>query len=477
MTVLISFSVFLLAFAAVGAAAVIKKKSEVDDYLLAGRGVHPVLTALSSVATNFSGYMFMGLIGFTYMFGLSAIWLTIGWTVGDYMVWRFVHERVRRRSEQVEAVTVPSLLGHDGRRVDHKIVKAAGLLTLIFLSVYGAAQLSAGSKALTVFFGWGHATGAIIGAVVVLVYCFSGGIRASIWTDAVQAVVMILAMILMLGYAAADVGGPAVLVDKLGALDPALVRIIPQDLELGFGLYFLGWIGGGMGAIGAPHVLVRSMSIRDPKEITRARRVYFAGYIPFSAAAVMVALYARVLIPEASSFDPELAMPTLAGRLLPEVLVGIILAGIFASTMSTADSLILSCSAALTQDLAPGAGKSYVFAKLGTLFITLGCLATALWGPKSVLELVFIAWSGLAASLGPLLILRLYNVPVGSKTALTQMVVGLATVVLWREAGLGASVFEILPGILSGFVVFGVVWAFGRVAPDYAPSSVEEPYA
>ncbi|MEQ9501073.1 MAG: sodium/proline symporter [Deltaproteobacteria bacterium] len=456
MTVMISFGLFLLAFAAVGAAAVVKKKSEVDDYLVAGRGVHPVLTALSSVATNFSGYMFMGLIGFTYMFGLSALWLTLGWTVGDYMVWRFVHERVRRRSEAVGAVTVPALLGHDGNKSDHRLVKAAGLLTLVFLSVYGAAQLSAGSKALTVFFGWDHAVGAVLGAIVVLVYCFSGGIRASIWTDAVQAVVMIAAMILMLGYAVADVGGPAMLYGKLAAMDPALVDIVPDDLALGFGLYFLGWIAGGFGAVGAPHVLVRSMAIRDPSEIRRARRVYFAGYIPFSIAAVAVALYARVLIPDAAAFDPELAMPTLAGQLLPEVLVGIILAGIFASTMSTADSLILSCSAALTQDIAPRLGKGYIFAKAGTLFITIACLAIALWGPKSVLELVFIAWSGLAASLGPILLLRLYDVEVGGKTALLQMVVGLTTVIVWREVGLGASVFEILPGIAASFAVFGM---------------------
>lgn len=474
MTVMLSFCLFLLAFAAVGAAAVVKKKSEVDDYLLAGRDVHPVLTALSSVATNFSGYMFMGLIGFTYTFGLSALWLTLGWTVGDYMVWRFVHERVRRRSEAVGAVTVPALLGHDGKKSDHRIVKAAGLMTLVFLSVYGAAQLSAGSKALTVFFGSGHATGAVLGAIVVLVYCFSGGIRASIWTDAVQAVVMIAAMVLMLGYAMADVGGPAVLYTKLAAMDPALVRLVPDDLALGLGLYFLGWIAGGFGAVGAPHVLVRSMSIRDPSEIRRARRVYFAGYIPFSAAAVMVALYARVLIPDATAFDPELAMPTLAGQLLPEVLVGIILAGIFASTMSTADSLILSCSAALTQDLAPRIGKSYVFAKAGTLLITFACLAIALWGPKSVLELVFIAWSGLAAGLGPLLLLRLYDVELGAKTALTQIVVGLVTVIVWRELGLGESVFEILPGLVAGFAVFAASRAFTRIA-DAAFATAEEP--
>jgi sodium/proline symporter len=132
-----------------------------------------------------------------------------------------------------------------------------------------------------------------------------------------------------------------------------------------------------------------------------------------SFCAIGIGLTARVLLPNLlTQGDPELALPYLAIDLLPAGLVGLMLAGLFSATISTADSQILSCSAALTQDLFPQISHSYRWAKIGTLTITAVILVIALVGNNNVFALVTFSWSALASGLGPLLLLRVWQKPV-----------------------------------------------------------------
>src|SRR5690606_33938510 len=160
--------------------------------------------------------MFVGLIGFAYRFGTEAVWLQAGWIVGDLAAWLWVHRRVRKVSGDLRVVSVPALLAtqEDGR-VQLGVRGGTGLLTLIFADGYAAGQLKAGSTALHALCGWAPWIGAVIGAVIVIVYCFSGGLRASIWTDAAQAIVMLVSMAVLLGYAMHHAGTPATLMRGL----------------------------------------------------------------------------------------------------------------------------------------------------------------------------------------------------------------------------------------------------------------------
>jgi sodium/proline symporter len=463
--IIASFGFCLLLFTAIGLVSARHRTSTTEDYLLAGRTVPPWLTALSSVATNNSGFMFIGLIGFTYRFGVQAVWLQLGWILGDLAVWLWVHQRVRKVSGRLDVSSVPALLAtKENRTVVRMTAVSTGLVTFFFLGGYAAAQLKAGSTAVHVLFGWDMGVGAIIGAVIVVLYCFSGGLRASIWTDAAQSLVMILSMTILLGIAATQAGGPTELFRALASQDPALVRWLPDSLELGFGLYFLGFIFGGMGAVGQPHILIRSMAINSPEEIPRARTIYFSWFVPFSVLAVGAGLYARVLLPELlSGASPEAvtqaaenALPQLATQLLPDVLIGLVLAGIFSATMSTADSQILSCSAAVTQDIAPRWKDSYGVSKLATLGVTGLALTIALWADEGVFDLVLIAWSALGASIGPLLVLRVFGRMPSAPVALAMMVSGITTVVWWGTSDLADDIFKLLPGMLVPFAVYGV---------------------
>lgn len=275
---------------------------------------------------------------------------------------------------------------------------------------------------------------------------------------------MLGSMGLLLALAVAEVGGFHTLAARLTALDPSLMSLYPPDLALGFPLYFAGFLAGGFGAIGAPHILVRSMAIESTEAIRKARWVYYAWFVPFYAAAILVALYARVLLPELGLGEQgaqavataEGALPELAKALMSDVLVGLMLAGLFSATMSTADSQLLSCSAAITQDLMPQLSASTVAAKAATALVTALALAIAITASDSVFALVLGAWSALGASLGPVLLLTVFRQPFPTWLGLAMMGVGLSVVTGWAYTPWSAAVFRLLPGLLAPLALYAV---------------------
>ena len=410
--------------------------------------------------------MFISNIGWSYQVGISAMWLLVGWFLGDYFAWFVIHKPLRIVSEETESETIGAFLAQDPQQ-NRAIAIVSALITIAFLGTYAAAQLLAGSKALHVVFGWNYTWGIGLGAAIVVTYCFAGGIRASIWTDVLQAVLMMGAMLLLLIVAMATCGGFGGLWEQLAAIDPNLIDPIPQNLKYGFGLFMLSWLVAGLGVVGQPHIMVRTMVLDDAEKIGITRNIYALCYLLFSAAAILVGLSARVLLPGLlNGGDPELALPQMAVELLPTILIGVMLAGIFSAVISTADSQILSCSAALTQDLFPRMAHSYVLVKVGTLVVTTMILAIALTSNKNMFALAVFAWSALASGLGPLMILRVWRCPVSAPVGVTMMIGGLTVAALWNGMfHLSRSVYEVLPGMAVGFLVYGIarLWSAQRV--------------
>lgn len=461
--VAVTFIGFLALFTLVGIYSATRKQETTTDYLLASRNVNPWLTALSAMATGQSGFLFIGQVGFAYKIGVSSLWLTVGWLIGDYLAWYLIFKRLRQFSEATASDTVCAVLSHNtpGSRL---ISIVSALITIGFLGSYAAAQLVAGSKALNTVFGWNYHLGIILGAIVVVIYCFSGGIRASIWTDAVQAIVMMVSLCVLLSVAVFQCGGLGELWQSLAAIDPALIQWNASQQPWGFLPFFLGWMAAGFGVVGQPHIMVRAMAIDKADNLNLARDIKTSFGFFNSMAAMGIGLAARVLMPELfGSGDPELALPYLSLELLPAVLVGLMLAGLFSATISTADSQILSCSAALTQDIFPGVARSYQWAKLGTLTVTAMILAIALGGNSDVFGLVTFSWSALASGLGPLLLLKVWQQPVNLPTAIAMMAIGIAAALIWNVGfNLSAAMYEVLPGMAAGMSVYGIArWLGG----------------
>jgi sodium/proline symporter len=475
-----SFAAFLVLFVAIGLASAYLSRGGSRDYLLASQSVKPWLVGLSAVATNNSGYMFIGVIGFTYLSGLSAFWLMFGWIVGDWLASTFIHRRLRDASARASGATFASALaewhGGDLRRLRRLI----GLVSVVFLSIYAAAQLKAGSKALHVLFGWPEYVGAVLGSGIVMAYCMAGGIRASIWTDAAQSLVMVVAMGILLVVCVQAVGGVAQVHGALAAVGPGYLDWFPEGLPFGVPwgplLFTIGWLFAGFSVVGQPHIMVRFMALDASDQMSRARAWYYGWFTVFYAMATGVGLMSRLLLPETAAFDAELALPTIALDLLPELLVGVILAGIFAATMSTADSLILSCAGSVTEDLPKSPGRSIRAAKLATVAVTLTALGVALLDSSSVFALVIYAWAGLGAAFGPLLAGYALGFRLDERLALAMVATGVSLVFVWKQVDWLAPFYEGMIAIGAGLMLLVVGRALG-LAQRATPAAGPEPVA
>ena len=457
---IVSFLFFLFLFVVIGVSSVRISRGTKQDYYLASSSVPPSLVGLSAVATNNSGYMFIGVIGYTYVTGLASIWLMIGWITGDFLASTFVHRRLRDATERTGEVSYAGVLSKwYGNANRDSLQRVIGLISLVFLLAYAAAQLVAGSKALHVLFDWPMWSGAVIGAVLVAIYCVAGGIRASIWTDAAQSVVMIASMSTLLIIAITSLGGIDASISQMATID-GFLDWFPKDLALpgiaGGILFAISWAFAGFSVIGQPHIMVRFMALRSNKKMNQARLWYYLWFTAFYAMATGVGLLSRIYLTNGASFDAELALPMMSLELLPPVLVGLMLAGIFAATMSTADSLVLSCSAAITHDLLPHKIENTFLIKAVTLLVTLAALVLALANNQSVFSLVILAWSGMASAFAPLLLVLSLGGRPSQRLSIIAVIGGLSVAMMWRYLGWHNAVYEGMAGILAGLFILNL---------------------
>ncbi len=473
--VLTSFVTFLGLFLLVGLSSARRSRPTRRDYYLASQDISPFAAGLSAVATNNSGYMFIGVIGYTYVTGLAALWLMVGWIVGDIVASLFIHRRLRDATGATHETTFLAVLsGWYGNNFG-LFRRIAALVTIIFLGAYAAAQMDAGGKALHAMFGWSDEAGAVAVGIIVIAYCLAGGIRASIWTDVAQASVMLVAMAVLLLTAIDDMGGRSAAWAALDAIPGYMDLAPPADNLLasggiGVGLFALGWLFAGFSVAGQPHIMVRFMALDSATHMPAARIVYYVFFTLFYASATGVGLLSRIYLPELESLDPELALPRMADQLLAPVWVGLILAGIFAATMSTADSLVLSCSSALTNDLPARPVQSMVATKGATVLFTVFAVVLAITDQQSVFDLVILAWSCLASAFAPLALIYALRGKPSEFQALLMMIMGVGTALWWRHQGWHDFIYEGMPGILAGLATYVLTQGAWRGAERAARS-------
>ena len=442
-------------FAGVGLASMFVKEDTTDDYLVAGRGMHPALAALSAVSTWNSGYMFIGFIGFTYLMGFNVIWLGIVSTIGQVVAWAWLYKFIQKEGQERGVRSLSSLVAEKAGAPEAKL---AAVLSVLFLSIYAAAQLTSGGKALYVMMGWNEMIGILIGFVLVVAYCYAGGIRASIWTDAVQSCVMIVGSTILCWIALKEVGGFSGLTSGLETADPVLVNFLPPDLKFGFSLWAFAFFLGGLGVAGQPQVVSRVMTLGTDSDRKQAMVWFFVWQTPFIVLMLIIGLASRVLFSE-GSFDPELGLPVLAMETMPAFGVGMILASIFAATMSTADSQVLACTAAITDDIKPEWRENHKTTKKVTLVVAAFATMISLGGlyipgGDSVFVLVVLAVYGLGGIFIPLLTIRWMGYKPDTTHSLVMMVSAFVGVIGWSFLGFAGAdgIFPSVPGMGAAFV-------------------------
>jgi len=453
---LLSFIFCILLFIVIGALSVFKSQKTTEDYLVANKNVSPWLAGLSAVATNNSGFMFIGMIGLTYTTGLASIWLMFGWIVGDLTVSLLTLKQIRRVSENLNIHSFGGLIARWHGQNYIWLRRLTGLLIVIFLGAYAAAQLKAADKATSILFGWDSTISILLGALIILIYSIAGGIRASIWTDAAQSIVMIIGMFLLVIFGIQAVGGIEPLFYELEKVNHNYMAWFPDKSAFEVAMFILGWLFGGIAVIGQPHIVIRFMAFKNPNHLNRVRFYYYSWFILFYGATIVVGLLTRILLPETAGFDAELALPLMANSILPDILVGLILAAIFAATMSTADSLVLSCSASITRDFLPNHLHSLKATKLATAFVVIVATCIALSDNQTVFQLVLLSWALLASAFVPLILVYSLGQKPSEKLGITMVISGISASLIWRYFELNTLIYEVMPGIICGLLIFSL---------------------
>lgn len=468
----VSFLVYIFVIIAFGVYSTRFARSTSNDFLLAGRGLGAWVAALSSSASAESGWVTMGLVGMSFKIGLGALWIVPGTLLAFLFNWLVLARRLRRASVEHQAITLLDILVSPYSGAAPRLIRAFGILILVtMLTTYMAAQITAAAKAIEATFDWEYLSGVAIGAALVLIYTTSGGFRAVAWTDVVQSVMMIGAVLVLPILMVMEMGGFDVLWVRLQQFeDPTLLHPVAGNTGLALLGFFALWLGVPLGYPGQPHVLVRFMAIRDERSIQRGTIISTAWVFLLFTGAVLLGIAARGWYGELP--DPETALPIAAMEFLPPVLAGMAIAAVLAAVASTADSQLLISASAVSHDLVvrllgkETSERSRVLVHRTTvLLVGLSATLIAMSESRTIFHFVLYAWAGLGAALGPALILTLLWHRTTGWGVLVGMLVGFTTVVAWIEIPvLNEFIYEMAPAFLLAIVaIVGIsLWAAPR---------------
>ena len=460
---LVSIIVYMAGMLLIGYYAY-KRTSNLSDYMLGGRTLGPAVTALSAGASDMSGWLMMGLPGAMYAQGLSASWIAIGLTLGAYANWLYVAPRLRTYTEVANnSITIPSFLENrfgDGSRM-LRLVSA--LVIMIFFTFYVSSGLVSGGVLFENTFHLSYTSGLWSVGLVTIAYTLFGGFLAVSWTDAVQGLIMVIALILVPLVTVLTSGGLESTFTEIHRIDPSLLDIFKGTSVLGIVSLFA-W---GLGYFGQPHIIVRFMAITSTKEIKKARSIGM-GWMIFSVIGAMltglfgIALYSKQgwTLP-----DPETIFIQLGTILFHPIITGFLLAAILAAIMSTISSQLLVTSSSLTEDIyktffkRSATDKELVtVGRLSVLLVAVIAFLLALDKNDTILDLVGYAWAGFGASFGPVILLSLYWKRMNKWGALAGMVAGALTVIVWTQFDvLKDFLYEMVPGFAISLLVIVIV--------------------
>lgn len=461
---LVSIVLYMAAMVFIGWYA-FKRTSNLTDYMLGGRSLGPMVTALSAGAADMSGWLLMGLPGAIYLNGLVEAWIAIGLTVGMYLNWLLVAPRLRAYTEvSNDSITIPSYLESRLKDKSRLLRIASGIIILIFFTFYVSSGMVAGGKFFLSSFGLNYHAGLLIVSAVVIFYTLFGGFLAVSYTDVVQGVIMFFALLLVPIVGIFLTGGFAETATSIRAVNPDLLSFVSGASFLGI-LSAVAW---GLGYFGQPHIIVRFMAIKSVKETKSARRIGIGWMLLSLFGAISTALVGIAYYQQNTGetlADAETVFIVLGQIIFHPLIAGIMLAAVLAAVMSTISSQLIVTSSALIEDLykavfkSDASDKQYVFlGRMAVLVVSIIAMILAWPNKESILKIVSFAWAGFGASFGPVILLSLYWRKITAKGALWGMVAGAITVLIWGNVeALSDTLYEIVPGFLLCLTVTVIV--------------------
>ncbi len=476
----LAIAIYLIAMLGVGVWFA-KRNNSVDDFYLGGRKLGPFVTAMSAEASDMSSWLLMGLPGVAYLTGLAeASWTAIGLAVGTYINWLIVARRIRRYSHRLDAITVPQFFSKRWGDERNLLSAIAAVVIIIFFVPYLASGFSACGKLFASLFGVEYITAMLISAAVIVIYTVMGGFLAASFTDLIQSIIMTVALVVVLGFGVVNAGGMGAVLDNARSMagylslsnihDPATGGSNPYSL-----LTICSLLAWGLGYFGMPHILLRFMAIEEEKKLTLSRRVATVWVVISMGVAIIIGVVGNGMTKAGAMeqlADAETIIVRIASLIgehgvLAALVAGVILAGILAATMSTADSQLLAASSSVSQNLAVEffhlkiSGKSVFVARATMVGVSLLAAFLARDPDSSVFRVVSFAWAGFGAAFGPTVLFALFWKRSTKWGALAGMIAGGAMVFIWKYliAPMGGAwaIYELLPAFIVASVAIVVV--------------------
>lgn len=462
------------------------------DFYLGGRKLGPFVTAMSAEASDMSSYLLMGLPGVAYLSGLADVgWTAIGLAVGTYLNWLFMARRLRCYTQVTHSITLPQFFSrrfHDEKNILSSI---AAVIIIVFFIPYTASGFAACGKLFSSLFGWNYSTAMVVSAIVIVGYTAAGGFLAASTTDFIQSIVMTIAIVSALVFATVSAGGVGAVMENAKAL-PGYLSFTSSYSEAtgtagpyGF-LTIISTLAWGLGYFGMPHILLRFMAIEDDTKLAMSRRVASVWVVIAMAVAILIGIVGKALsnagaIEKLSGSGAETVIIRIADLLsqhgvLPALLAGLILSGILASTMSTADSQLLAAASSVSQNILQEALHFKLSPKTNMLVARATVVVIAILGAviannpdSSVFGIVSFAWAGFGAGFGPIVICSLFWKRTTMAGALCGMVAGGVCIFVWkfmlRPLGGVFGIYELLPAFIVAIVITVLVSLLTK-APD-----------
>ena len=490
-TMLITMGAYLAAMVGVGI-KLSEKNETMGDFFLGGRQLGPLVAAMSAEASDMSSYLLMGLPGLAYLSGTAEVgWTVVGLAAGTYLNWLIVAKRLRRYTERTGSITIPEFFSN--RWGDHKnlLTLISAVWIIVFFVPYTASGFAACGKLFHSLFGTDYHAAMIISAIVIIFYTAMGGFLAASITDFIQSIIMTLALLAVLVFGFVQAGGPANVLENVKALPGYLSLTDVYNPETGLAssyslLSICSTLAWGLGYFGMPHILLRFMAVEDEDKLCISRRVASVWVIISMAVAVLIGMTglgmtSRGKITALTGSASETVIVEIANLLstygLPAALLaGIVLSGILASTMSTADSQLLAASSSVSNDILVKVmhinikkEQTLILSRASLVIIAMIGVILA-WDPNSsVFGIVSFAWAGFGASFGPVVLLALFWKRSNKFGAFAGMLTGGTMVFVWkfliRPLGGAFGIYELLPAFVLAIAV-NVVVSLATPAPE-----------
>ncbi|MCX4339854.1 MAG: sodium/proline symporter [Lachnospiraceae bacterium] len=457
-----------------------KKNTQAAEFYLGGRKLGPLVTAMSAEASDMSSYLLMGLPGLAYLSGLSEVgWTAIGLAVGTYLNWLFVSKRIRRYSSRIGSFTLPEFFSRRYGDDRHILTCIAAIVIVIFFVPYTASGFAACGKLFSTLFGMNYTIAMLLSAAVIVLYCTLGGFLAVSTTDLIQGITMSIALLIIVGFGAVVTSGFDSVFNAAKELPGylSLVQSYSPQTDTASPYTFLmivSTLAWGLGYFGMPHILLRFMAIEDEEKLTLSRRIATVWVVISMGVAVLIGVVGYGLsqagiLPVLEGSNSETVIIQIASVLsgygiFPALIAGVILSGILAATMSTADSQLLAAASSISQNLVQDFGKkkletktSLIIARITVIAISLIAVFIAQDPNSSIFTIVSFAWAGFGAAFGPVVLLALFWKRSNKQGALAGMIAGGVMVFAWKygiaKLGGAFAIYELLPAFVVALLV------------------------